>query len=116
MPTILAVHLADKHLSPNGFFMVCGSKPVLLGEKLAAPMEHVAKSAVMQAAVNLSVDKIKEDLVYEHTVMTAYVPDRLSQGRNIDLFKKSKHDQTYKDMLIDNDDIANLLKLFAHGE
>lgn len=46
--TILQVHLADEHLAPTGFIMFPGSKKVLVGDKEALPMEHIAKGTVMQ--------------------------------------------------------------------
>lgn len=116
LSTMLAVHLSDKHLSPCGFFMLVGSRPALFGDRVAAPLEHVAKSTVMQQAINLSVNKIKEDLVYENSCMAVFVPDRLAQERNAEWFKKSKHDLTYKKEWVPDDAVVNFLKYYAHGE
>ena len=83
LSTMLAVHLADAHLAPTGFFMLAGSRAALFGDRQAAPLEHVAKSTVMQQATNLSMNKVREDLVYENSCMAVFVPDRLFQDRNI---------------------------------
>ena len=48
--------------------------------------------------------------------MTVFAPDRLDQDRNANFLKRSKHDVTYQSELVKNEDIVNLLKLFAHGE
>ena len=114
---MLAVHLSDRHLSPNGFFMVCGSQAALLGQhKNASPLEHVAKHTVMQACVNLSVRKIQEDLVYENTCMTVFAPSFLDQERNQPFYKKHKHDKKSKNTTVPVQDVVKLLKFFAQGE
>ena len=53
---MLSVHLASKFLSPNGFLALSGSEAVMHGLNKTAALENVAKSVVMQQALNLSID------------------------------------------------------------
>lgn len=73
------VHLSDQHLSPTGWIMFTGNKNAMHGLKEAAPLEHVAKSTVMQQALNLSVNKLREDIVYENVNVNTFICTRLIQ-------------------------------------
>jgi hypothetical protein len=52
---MLMIHLADNYLAPTGFMIFNGGKNAMIGDKKSAPLEHVAKSTVMQMSLNLSV-------------------------------------------------------------
>ena len=71
--TMLMVHLADKHVSPTGWVMFTGNKNALHGLSNAAALEHVAKSTVMQQALNLSVNKLREDIVFENCNVNTFI-------------------------------------------
>ena len=71
------MHLADNHLSPTGLVMFPGSKKVLIGDRESSPMECVAKGTVMQQALNLSVHKLREDIVYENATIATFACDNL---------------------------------------
>ena len=74
---MLMVHLADNYLAPTGFMIFNGSKNVMNGDKKSAPLEHVAKGTVMQLSLNLSVHKLREDIVYENSCITTFACDGL---------------------------------------
>jgi len=112
MSTMLMVHLAERHLSGTGYVLFTGSKGALYGEKTASPLEQVAKSTVMQQGLNLNTNKLREDLVYENSVINMFVADRLMQPRNMKYFKNTNFKQEW----VPDEDIAHLLKYFALGE
>ena len=75
---MLMTHLADKHLSANGIIVFNGSRETLLGgSKKALPMHQVAKGTVMQMGLNLSVYRLREDIVYENSYITMFACDTL---------------------------------------
>ena len=74
---MLMIHLADNFLSPTGIMIFNGSKNAMIGSKKAAPLEHIAKSTVMQISLNLSLHKLREDIVYENSCILTYACDTL---------------------------------------
>jgi hypothetical protein len=71
------VHLASKHLSPNGYIVFNGSKNTLYGHKLASPLENIAKGTIMQQALNLSLNKYHEEIVWDNTCVNTFVCETL---------------------------------------
>ena len=113
LSTMLCVHLTEKFLSPTGYFLLVGNSPTLHGlSKETTPLENMAKSVVMQQAMNLSVQKIKEGLVYENAVINVYTCNRLAQEVN---FKWLPYLNKKKDFL-DMELVANMFKFFSRGE
>ena len=75
---MLMVHLADRHLSPVGLVIFPGSKQALYGDqKEGTPLMHIAKGTVMQMSLNLSMYKIREDIVYENANINTFTCDTL---------------------------------------
>ena len=81
LSSMLMVHLADTFLSPTGLMIFNGTKNAMIGSKKGAPLEHVAKGTVMQMSLNLSVNKLREDIVYENSCITTFACDNLMQER-----------------------------------
>ena len=110
--TILTVNLASKFLSPNGLIIFNGSKSVMHGLKNAAPLEHIAKGTVMQQALNLSVNKFSEGVVWDNSVVNTFVCDNLIQDRNKAMFPAVNHATEWSDMK----HVAHMFKYWAAGE
>lgn len=108
---MLMVHLSDQHLSPTGFMMFCGSQNVLTGLKESAPLEHIAKGTVMQQSLNLSVNKLREDIVYENTSITNFVFDKLLTERHMSYYPKTDYKQWLKVELV-----AKMIKYWCVGD
>jgi len=76
--SMLMVHACNEHTSPTALIMFPGSKAALHGNhKQALPLEIIAKSTVMQMALNLSIFKLREDIVYENCRVTTFACDTL---------------------------------------
>lgn len=110
---MLMVHLSDQHLSPTGYVVFPGSKKTLHSVKdTGMPLEFIAKGTVMQMALNLSVFKLREDIVYENANINTFACDTLIQGRN----KKYFPGKDIKKEWLDMDHVAHMLKYFGRGE
>jgi hypothetical protein len=105
------VHLADNYLSPTGMMIFNGNKNVLNGDRKSAPLEHIAKGTVMQLSLNLSVKKLKEDIVYENSCITTMACEPLIQDR----LKALYPGRNYKKEFLDMKHVAHLMKFWAAG-
>jgi len=85
---MLMVHLANDHVAPTGYIMFPGNKNALHGDpEKGMPMEYIAKGTVMQMATNLSVYKLREDIVYENCNVNTFACQTLIQPRNKENFQ-----------------------------
>lgn len=110
--TMLLVHLADRWLCPTGYVVFNGSKAVKHGDVTnATPLHHVAKGTVMQMGLNLSVLKLREDIVYENTNINIYLCDTLKQTRNKELMRPTD----YRKDALDMEHVAHMFKYWASG-
>ena len=109
---MLAVNLASKILSPNGYFLLVGDKKILHGGKKAAVLEHVGKDVVMGTAVNLSVDKFKEGVVWDNSTINTFACSTLIQERTTTMDPAVNHKAEWLSM----ERAAHMLKYYASGE
>ena len=87
LSTMLMVHLADRYLAPTGYMIFISSKNAMDHDpNVGTPLEKIAKGTVMQQALNLSVLKMREDIVYENTNINTFVCDTLIQPRNQEMY------------------------------
>jgi len=110
---MLAVHLADRYLAATGYVLFIATKNALESSpKAGTPLEKIAKGTVAQQALNLSMYKMREDLVYENSKINTYICDRLMQERNVALFPG----KDVKKEWIKMDQVAHMFKYFCSGE
>lgn len=112
LSSMLSVHLASKFLSPTGLLVLSGSESVVHGGKKATPFEHIAKSVVMQQALNLSVDQMEEGLVWHNTNIISLALDKLIEDRTKALEPAINHDKEWLNVA----HVAHMLKFWAGGE
>ena len=79
---------------------------------VGTPLEKIAKGTVMQQALNLSVLKMREDIVYENTNINTFVCDTLIQPRNQDMYPGKDVRKDWNSM----ENVAKMLKYWATGE
>ena len=54
--------------------------------KAGTQLEKIAKGTVAQQALNLSMHKMREDIVYENSNVNTFICDRMVQSRNKTFF------------------------------
>lgn len=89
-----------------------GTKNTLHGLKTGAPLEHIGKNVVLQAALNLSVNKLREDIVYENANVNMFICDKFIQDRNKEFYPGRKYVQEWLQM----EHAGQMLKYFATGD
>lgn len=109
---MLSVHLASKFLSPNGFLALSGSEAVMHGLKKNAALQNVAKTVVMQQALNLSVDQMEEGLVWHNAHIVALALDTLIEDRTKATDPLLDHEKEWLSI----PHVAHVLKHWAAGE
>ena len=113
LSTSLSVNLADNFLSPTGYIAFMGSKSTVVNNlQKSSPLERIGKGTVMQMALNLSVNKLREDVVYDNAIVNTIVCDGLLQDLNI----KLNPGKNNKKELLDMDHLAYMLKYWTRGE
>lgn len=109
------VHLADKHLAPTGYIKFLATRGSLHGSKQSSPLELVAKGTVMQMGLNLSVDKLREDIVYENANINFFICDRLKQERN-EAYLPGAANIKERQSWISMEHAAHMFKYFGAGD
>ena len=108
----MMVHLASHHLSPNGYIVFNGTKNALYGLRQGSVLENIAKSTNMQMALNLSLNKYHEDIVWDNTCINTFICETLIQDRNIKMNPSVNHKKEWLDMK----NVANMFKYWSIGE
>ena len=110
---MLMVHCADRHLASTGYVLFISTKDAMESSpKHGTPLEKIAKGTISQSALNLSLNKMREDLVYENSCINTFVCDRLIQPRNQKLYPGKDVRKDWLNM----QKVAHMLKYFGTGE
>ena len=107
MSALMTGHIASHHLSDGGLLVFTGAKAAYMGPAPGMIGYHLAKTSTHAIAQNMAT---REDLPEDSTVLTI-LPDILDTPSNREAMPDANFASWAK-----CDQVASLLKLWAHGE